>query len=162
MGHLFFTPAYPLGGKYWVLCLSLHSARLPDMETTEPLTVPLTEILLNVTKSVDFGYVSNFAGDTVDEKRTNFWKALVESKASDSGFGHLIDSILRHGFVNSTVGWDGESINEGHHRIAAAILLCIDEVPVTRYGSDWWNKTKRDFEVVAHNWSGDEPIEVEL
>jgi hypothetical protein len=95
----------------------------------------ITEILQTVTVSCDFGEVSDYEGETLDDKRTNFWIDVIRVKSGDSGFGHLIDSILEEGFHGSAVGWNECYISEGHHRIVAAILLCLDEIPTLPYGS---------------------------
>lgn len=98
--------------------------------------VPLVHILQKVESSVDFGEVSNYFGNTMDEQRTNFWLAVIKDKASDTGFGHLIEAILTEGFDNeSSIGWFDNEITEGHHRLVAAILLGMEEVPVSDWGT---------------------------
>jgi hypothetical protein len=99
--------------------------------------VPVTEILQTVQYSCDFGRVDDREGDTLDDQRTAFWQEVIANKAGDTGFGHLVESILKHGFIaEAAIGWaeDRLSINEGHHRLVAAILLCLDEVPVSNWG----------------------------
>lgn len=96
--------------------------------------VKVEEILKTVTYSVDFGYVENYAGATEDDKRTAFWMDVINRKAADTGFGHLMESIMAHGWT-SAIGWQNTDITEGHHRLVAAILLCEDEVPVTFWGT---------------------------
>lgn len=108
---------------------------------------PVTEILKNVRYSVDFGGISCYAGETEDAQRTAFWKDLLRVKSSDTGFGALVAAILEKGFDrNSPIGWDTSdcSITEGHHRLAAAILLGMDEVPTSAYGGG-------DGRICAHN-----------
>lgn len=64
---------------------------------------------------------------------------MIQSKASDSGFQRLVDSILNDGWEEgSAIGWRDGYICEGHHRLAAAILLALDEIPVTDWGEDTW------------------------
>jgi hypothetical protein len=103
--------------------------------------VSITRILKETTHSVDFGGVD----DSYDGDSTAFWQDIIATKSADTGFGHLVDSILEHGFdPDGAIGWEGDcshyvdgggaAINEGHHRLVAAILLCMDEVPTTPYG----------------------------
>jgi hypothetical protein len=102
--------------------------------------VSITRILKETTHSVDFGGVE----DSYDGDSTAFWQDIIATKSADTGFGHLVDSILEHGFdPDGAIGWvecdsyyddGGAAINEGHHRLVAAILLCMDEVPTTPYG----------------------------
>jgi hypothetical protein len=100
----------------------------------------VTDILQTVGYSVDFGSINAYDGDTEDERRTNFWKEVIADKASDCGFGHLVDSILTNGWSSqSAVGWcyygDQWEITEGHHRLVAAILLGMDRVQTDDFGS---------------------------
>lgn len=97
----------------------------------------VTEILNTVRYSVDFGDIDDYEGETEDDRRTALWEDLLRTKSSDTGFGALVAAILANGFDrNSPIGWDTSdySINEGHHRLAAAILLGMDEIPTTPYG----------------------------
>ena len=96
---------------------------------------PVTEILQNVIGSVDMDDVSKYHNDP-DEARTLWWLELIQNKGSDSGFGSLLDAIMTNGWdESSTIGWANNRIYEGHHRLVIAILLCMDEVPTTRYGT---------------------------
>lgn len=97
---------------------------------------PIIEILRTVEYSVDFGSVYDYPGDDIDEQRTNFWRDVITLKSADTGFGHLVDSILEEGFHGSAVGWDTDchEITEGHHRLVAAILLCMDTVLTSAFG----------------------------
>ena len=102
--------------------------------------IKVADILAKAVGSSDFG---TFPND--EDGRARFWLKIIYSKASDSGFGRLVDSMLERGFdVRAPIGWDGEYINEGHHRLVAAILLCMNEIPVTPYGRDTG-------EICAHN-----------
>lgn len=103
----------------------------------ELVMVDVVEILHTVRGSVDFGAVDSgyYPGETMDEMRTSFWKQVIQQKASDTGFGYLVDSMLRKGFdLASPIGWNNERITEGHHRLVAAILLGLDTVPTTPFG----------------------------
>jgi hypothetical protein len=111
--------------------------------SNEVLMVPVTFILRYAQNSCDFGDVDEY------QSETDFWLDVISSKARDTGFGHLIDAILEHGWQDdSAVGFDGHSITEGHHRLVAAILLGMDEVPISPYG-----KSGRD-NLCAH-WDDD-------
>lgn len=95
--------------------------------SSETIEVPVAYILRNAKSSVDWG-------DCYDD--VTWWESGIADKAADSGFGHLVESILTNGWdYQSTVGFDGETIQEGHHRLVAAILLGMDTVPVTPWGS---------------------------
>jgi hypothetical protein len=104
--------------------------------------VPVTEILQNVTYSCDFDYISTYIDSYGEEDGyLYFWNEVISTKASDSGFGYLVESIIENGFnPKGAIGYDRHTgeINEGHHRLVAAILLCLDEVPVTPYGECWY------------------------
>lgn len=102
------------------------------MDSNTIRMTPVTEILQNITYSCDFGAVSDY------DDLTDFWTVWLRDKCADTGFGHLIDSILANGFQGAA-SWcpDDGSVNEGHHRIAAAILLGMDEIPTTCWAQDW-------------------------
>lgn len=106
----------------------------------------LSQIQAEVTRSVDFG----------DMSTTEDWLDMMVTKANDSGFGHLVDSIIDIGFDDREgVHIDDGCIWEGHHRLVAAILLCLDKVPVTdRYTRDYHG-------ILAHDWHPDpHPIDL--
>ena len=89
----------------------------------------VVEILNNVESSVDYGHYTEY-GD-----RGDFWAYVIRMKSLDSGFGHLVHDYLENGWAEgSEIGWDGGEITEGHHRLVMAILLCLDEVPVSDIG----------------------------
>lgn len=74
-----------------------------------------------VTGSCDFGGMES----------TDTWLEMIKRKSADSGMGHLIDSIIDNGFVETNaIPIINGRIQEGHHRLVAAILLCLDTVPV--------------------------------
>ena len=115
----------------------------------------VSDILKNVTSSSDFKSIIHFEGDTLDEMRTEFWKHVIEYKSGDSGFIRLVESILENGWAEgSAIGWQGGYLCEGHHRLVAAILLCMDEVPVSAYGK---NQTINGEFISAHHngWQED-------
>ena len=57
------------------------------------------------------------------------WAAMINDKAADPGFWRLVEDIERDGITRPIEVRYGE-IRNGHHRLAAAILLALDEVPV--------------------------------
>ncbi len=115
------------GGKVVVTTRRLDFVR-PRVYNNYMNTMTVTEILQTVRSSCDF---SNFDGSA------EAWMMLVQEKASDTGFGRLVDSILENGWEpNSAIGIYNGSITQGHHRLAAAILLGLDEVPVAQWGVD--------------------------
>ena len=97
----------------------------------------------NVTYSVDFGEVP----DPIENPEAHFrwWADYLQEKCSDTGFMGLIERIITDGWsATSAVGLhfdygygpDGWALTEGHHRLPAAILLCMPEVPYNDYGAD--------------------------
>jgi hypothetical protein len=91
------------------------------METTK-----MTDILANVRYSSD---IDGFDGSVKS------WKTLLKVKLSDFWVPALIREIQAKGFKvpihldKYTPGsWD---LGNGHHRLAVAILLGLDEVPTT-------------------------------
>lgn len=101
------------------------------------LMMRVSDILKSCEGSCDFGDVDYYDGETFEDKQFNFWTEVIANKSSDTGFGHLVESILKDGFVEgSAIGWNRGRITEGHHRLVAAILLGMDEVPVSKWGMD--------------------------
>ena len=87
----------------------------------------VTDILAQTNYSCDFR-----ENDWTDPAT---WLEVIQNKACDEGFWPLIDSIVEHG-ITGAIGWNDGEITEGHHRLAAAILLCLDEIPVSSYGQE--------------------------
>jgi hypothetical protein len=81
------------------------------------------------------------------------WRNLIHNKAQDTGFGHLVEDMARR-------GWDARNpmpildgmICEAHHRLVAAILLCLDEIPVVTAWEHW--NEDRTFGPSGHNHFG--------
>jgi hypothetical protein len=95
--------------------------------------VKVKEIIKNATESGDFG---EFDGSV------RSWKMLLMHKLGDRQVPALIRAIQTEGF-NVPIyldrdDSDGWIIGNGHHRLSVAILLGMDEVPVTEneYDSD--------------------------
>ena len=84
--------------------------------------VPVEWLMKNLTDSVDG---VDIRGDLFD---------LFRMKATDSTFGYLIESIIDNGFTTPICVqnyYPGRfSQGNGHHRLAVAILLCLDVIPV--------------------------------
>ena len=114
--------------------------KTPAMVTGSVEMVDVAWIMQNTTDSID-GY-GEFDPDTdifgVDYER------IIAGKATDYDFGQLVGTIVDRGFRvpivlvkdyisygSKTSGPAGKLIHgNGHHRMAAAILLCLDEIPV--------------------------------
>lgn len=87
----------------------------------------LSELQAITTGSVDFGDYDDSA---------DLWGAILRKKTRDTGFGWLAEDMAVRGWLEACpipVDEDGE-IMEAHHRLAAAILLCLDRIPVVRGG----------------------------
>jgi hypothetical protein len=89
--------------------------------------VPLEWLLNNLFYSADGFYHSDGV----------WWESLMEEKAGDCHFGMLVNAIVTEGFrvpicVYKSCGTWG--LGNGHHRMTAAILLALNEIPV--YWSD--------------------------
>lgn len=84
---------------------------------------PVADIMKAVSSSSDIG---SFDGGVQG------WMDLINDKANDSGFWRLIDSILENGWEEgSVIGIREGYIHQGHHRLVAAVLLGLDEAPVS-------------------------------
>lgn len=85
----------------------------------------IADILHIVTESADFG---EFEGSS------SMWAYIFASKGGDAWTPALIERILEEGFTDpiciyrtETGGW---GLGNGHHRLVAAVLLGLDEIPV--------------------------------
>ena len=89
--------------------------------------VPVGWLLNNIENSVDGFEIPGRLG--VD------WQAMIEQKSFDADFWPLVGTIINYGFrvpivVRKDVdGWNYQ-LGNGHHRLTAAILLGLDEIPV--------------------------------
>lgn len=91
-------------------------------------------IKMNQTQMVPVEWLMRHLSGSVDGVDfTHGFDRLIARKAMDMCFGPLVEAILDNGF---TVPICVQSINgrfiqgNGHHRLAAAILLCLDEIAV--------------------------------
>lgn len=91
--------------------------------TTQTVSVPVKMLLQTITHSVD---VYDLAGE-------DDWFDMIAQKMWDDSFWALVDTIPEKGFLypicvqRKEWGW---VLGNGHHRLAAAILLGLDNVPV--------------------------------
>lgn len=124
-------------------------------------TISIEYILKNITETLDYGHVDDYSGNSDDDRRTNMLTEIIMQKSSDTGFGHLIESILERGFCSAiALSIDnGVYIGEGHHRFVAAILLGMDEIPYSTYGEDYWIS---DDETLCAHWNESDPYPIEL
>jgi hypothetical protein len=114
--------------------------------TNEPVLAPLTWLLQNINHSGDFGEM-----ETVEN-----WEYMMSSKCNDTGFGHLVESMMENGHLpEGAIGFCNGNITEGHHRICAAILLGFDEVWISRWGSEIRQETGRGRMLSAHENTDD-------
>lgn len=124
----------------------LASCRLyvmePIMEHGTVEMVSVEWIMKNVDGSVD-GY---------DTTQGVNYQRMVSYKGSDSSFGPLVGAIFDQGFrvpIVLCLNYRGKNITlgNGHHRMVAAILMCIDQIPV--YWSDC--EVYKDYMCVDHS-----------
>ena len=100
--------------------------KTPEMIVGTVEMVSPAWIMQNATNSVD-GFRD---GDSVN------YEKMIDTKANDYGFGNLVATILSEGFripIVLDLSYSGEGTithGNGHHRMAAALLLCLDEIPV--------------------------------
>lgn len=95
-------------------------------------------ILKNVEASIDGFTQCSQCGDTyscncsIDTPTEVNWEDMIESKFSECTEG-FIDSVVAEGFRKPIcLYWRNERWGQGngHHRLALAILLGMDEIPV--------------------------------
>ena len=86
------------------------------------------------------------------------WEDMVLSKGADTT-NAFMESIMREGFRNPICLYragNGWGQGNGHHRLAMAILLCLDTIPVifdhSGYDIFMGNDTGR-FDPVASDWT---------
>jgi len=114
----------------------------PDMTHGTVEMVSVEWILQSLGASVD-GYG---AGDGVDFAR------MIAYKSGDSCFGPLVKAIIETGFrvpIVIALNRDGVefTLGNGHHRVVAAILLVLDQIPV------YWSDYQEDGDYMASETS---------
>lgn len=108
--------------------------KTPEMKHGTVEMVSVEWIMQNTTNSID-----GFDDYTEDHTSTVNYQWMVKNKATDGCFGDLVGTILERGFrvpivLVSNYYAQGDLMHgNGHHRMAAAILLALDEIPV------YWN-----------------------
>lgn len=113
------------------------------------IAVPLTFLLQNIVASCDADILTT----------PEAWLDLIEWKSTDGGFHRLVDSIIENGLMSAApIGieyieddyyGEGLYINEGHHRLVAAILLGLDEVWIAPRAA--WGESPGVPAINAHN-----------
>jgi hypothetical protein len=100
--------------------------KTPNMTPDTVEMVSVEWIMQNTTHSVD-GYNAPIGVD---------YQKMMHGKCGDRGFGALVWNILHKGFripIVLDLAYQGEDTithGNGHHRMCAAILLALDEIPV--------------------------------
>lgn len=101
--------------------------------------VKVTDILQNTTDTLDWFLVSE----------PSEWLRMIREKSMDSQFATIIRLIETEGFTDpiGIVKNDGAwYLGNGHHRLAAAILMGLDKVLV-EFGMEWPRNGDRYHEV---------------
>jgi hypothetical protein len=107
--------------------------------------VRVIDVLKNADYSVDMG-----SRGKSDEEQYTWWREMLAYKVGDTGFQRLVHRLIEQGwdtdsavginFGDDDEGYDygneGWSITEGHHRLCAAILLGMEEIPYEPWGRD--------------------------
>lgn len=109
-------------------------------------------IMQNLYHSVD--------GFTEDAGGVDFAE-MIHEKACDRGFGDLCYTIATKGFrvpivIDKTWEENGLTQGNGHHRLSAAILMVLDEIPVYWSEGDYMSSRHSDTEepLTDTEWSG--------
>jgi hypothetical protein len=124
----------------------------PEMLIGNVEMVSVEWIMQNSQSSVD-GF-SDFEGG-VD------YEFMLRSKTTDSNFGHIIGTIINRGFRVPIVmcpdrRGGGLTHGNGHHRMCAAILLGLDEIPVYWAEDDYMSSHESEKEELGHYQEWDE------
>lgn len=91
--------------------------------------VKVSDLLRNVTETLDYFKTSE----------PSEWLRMITDKSADEQFATIIRLIETEGFTDpiGIMEYDGYwLLGNGHHRMAAAILLGLDEIPVV-IGNTW-------------------------
>lgn len=104
-----------------------------------------TWIMKNATYSVD-GFDN---GDGID------YQWMIDEKGNDYGFGTLVGNIMEDGFrvpIVLDIAYSGQFVTHGngHHRFVAALLLCLDKIPVYWAEDDYMSEDVSDTEEVRN------------
>jgi hypothetical protein len=131
--------------------------KTPDMHLGHVEMVSVEWILQNVTHSVD-GHSNHQGLNCI---------TMIKDKGSDCHFGDICATILSDGFRIPIVldlsysGEDTVTLGNGHHRMSAAILLCLDSIPVFWADSDYMSENESEGDDIEDfpEWN-DVPAEV--
>lgn len=104
--------------------------------------VPVEWIMNNVPYSVD-GFGGYDGGLNVAR--------MIASKSEDGSFERLLHTIEERGFrvpivIDKQYNSGALTLGNGHHRLSAAILLCLDEIPVYWANNDYMSEEKSESE----------------
>lgn len=110
---------------------------------------------------------SEWSVDAVVSDGSVDYLKMAQRKGSDYGFANLVSTIMTKGFrvpIVLCLNYQSYTMDEpknvvhgnGHHRMVAALLLFLDEIPV--YWSDY--SAYRDYMVTSHSES--EPVDYTL
>lgn len=128
--------------------------------------VSIETLLKHLTYSGDFGDLSGYLYDSVE-----FWGTMIESKALDRNFEEIVESLQTFGWgapLNMEFYDEGEDegpefhIHDGHHRLVAAILLCMDEVPYWNWSMGGTAPRKNGCPMVTARYGHDDGLLVEV
>ena len=138
----------------------------PEYRNNEvALTVPVPWLMEHVV----------YSGDCGDLSTPEKWLYMLSYKAEDTGFGHLVNSILEKGLLpGSRCGvavirpdhWlyenyrDGLYLNQGHHRLVAAILLGLDHVEISAWGNSHYDNP--ELPNLSAHWNDQDPFSIDL
>lgn len=89
------------------------------------------------------------------------FRYMLLEKALDHDFHNLVGAIMSEGFrvpIVIDLGYLEHkfTMGNGHHRLSAAILLCLAEIPVFWADNDYMSNGVSDTEEVGHypEWEG--------
>lgn len=119
--------------------MSRISRTLPVIDIRPERVTPITEILQNCTWSMDFKEDPNWAQMISEKSGAYSGIDSLHPDDFDPNFITLLESIMEFG-IRHPVMWSAseKTYRNGHHRLTAAILLGLDEVPTTEdYDAGW-------------------------
>lgn len=111
--------------------------------------VSVTEIMRNLRDSADNYHFTDVRG----------WFWMMECKLADYQTPSIIRAIEEFGFLDPiciTKEFDGWRLGNGHHRLAIAIMLGLDEIPVDF--SDWYSRSSTAHSSDLHRKHGDSAL----
>lgn len=120
----------------------------PNMTPGTVEMVSVVWLMQNLESSVD-GYTAT--DDEGFEIREVDFASLILGKGGDGYFGTVLNTIVTQGFrvpicLYKPWGKGGWGLGNGHHRMAASILLCLDQIPVFWSEGDYMSTEQTDTE----------------